>query len=92
MDKVHNPIWKVTGEDCRQWLLKHLPEVDDPAPNYAPWSIHDVLVHDGRVSGYLDFDHLPRGPRVREPLATDETCTPSNGSRTRRPAGQRSRM
>jgi len=26
----------------------------------------NVLVHDGRVSGFIDLDHLPLGPRVRD--------------------------
>ena len=151
MDRVHHPIWRVTGEDGRQWVLKRLPEwppgvspveeyrvlcylqarglpvavpvvTDDgliahnadnlgTGPNekrptgphaYAHIPLHtlpgelralvdpsrdrlwsaltdlptqlihgdcnvgNVLVYDGEVSGYLDLDHLPRGPRVRD--------------------------
>ncbi|MET9021823.1 phosphotransferase [Actinopolymorpha sp. NPDC004070] len=29
-------------------------------------NVGNVLVHDGEVTGYIDLDHLPYGPRVRD--------------------------
>jgi Ser/Thr protein kinase RdoA (MazF antagonist) len=58
MDKVHNPIWKVTGEDGRQWVLKHLPEWP---PGVGP-------VEEYRVLCYLQAGGLP----VAAPVVTDD--------------------
>jgi Ser/Thr protein kinase RdoA (MazF antagonist) len=57
MDKVHNPIWKVTGEDGREWVLKHLPEWP---PGVGP-------VEEYRVLSYLQAGGLP----VAVPVVTD---------------------
>jgi Ser/Thr protein kinase RdoA (MazF antagonist) len=57
MDKVHNPIWKVTGEDGREWVLKHLPEWP---PGVGP-------VEEYRVLCYLQAGGLP----VAAPIVTD---------------------
>jgi Ser/Thr protein kinase RdoA (MazF antagonist) len=58
MDKVHNPIWKVTGEDGREWVLKHLPEWP---PGVGP-------VEEYRVLCYLQSGGLP----VAVPIVTDD--------------------
>jgi Ser/Thr protein kinase RdoA (MazF antagonist) len=29
-------------------------------------NVGNVLVHDGQVSGYIDLDHLPHSPRIRD--------------------------
>ncbi|MEQ7123463.1 phosphotransferase [Actinopolymorpha sp. B11F2] len=58
MDRVHNPIWKVTGEDGRQWVLKHLPEWP---PGVGP-------VEEYRVLCYLQAGGLP----VATPVITDD--------------------
>ena len=57
MDRVSNPIWKVTGEDGRQWVLKHLPEWP---PGVGP-------VEEYRVLCYLQASGLP----VATPVVTD---------------------
>ncbi|MBE1612610.1 phosphotransferase enzyme family protein [Actinopolymorpha pittospori] len=57
MNKVHNPIWKVTGEDGREWVLKHLPE----------WSPGVGPVEEYRVLCYLQAGGLP----VAVPIVTD---------------------
>ena len=57
MDKVHNPIWQVTGEDGREWVLKHLPEWP---PGVGP-------VEEYRVLCYLQASGLP----VAVPVVTD---------------------
>jgi Ser/Thr protein kinase RdoA (MazF antagonist) len=57
MDKVHNPIWKVTGQDSREWVLKHLPE----------WSPGVGPVEEYRVLCYLQAGGLP----VAVPVVTD---------------------
>ncbi|SDS67370.1 hypothetical protein [Actinopolymorpha singaporensis] len=58
MAKVHNPIWKVTGEDGREWVLKHLP---DWPPGVGP-------VEEYRVLCYLQARGLP----VAAPIVTDD--------------------
>jgi Ser/Thr protein kinase RdoA (MazF antagonist) len=58
MDKVHNPIWKVTGEDGRQWVLKHLSE----------WPAGVGPVDEYRVLCYLQASGLP----VAAPVVTDD--------------------
>ena len=58
MAKVHNPIWKVTGEDGREWVLKHLPEWP---PGVGP-------VEEYRVLCYLQASGLP----VAAPVVTDD--------------------
>ncbi|MEQ7011302.1 phosphotransferase [Actinopolymorpha sp. B17G11] len=58
MDEVHNPIWKVTGEDGRQWVLKHLPQM---SPGVGP-------VEEYRVLCYLQAGGLP----VAVPVVTDD--------------------
>jgi Ser/Thr protein kinase RdoA (MazF antagonist) len=58
MDRVHNPIWKVTGEDGRQWVLKRLPEWP---PGVGP-------VEEYRVLCYLQARGLP----VAVPVVTDD--------------------
>jgi Ser/Thr protein kinase RdoA (MazF antagonist) len=57
MDQVHNPIWKVTGEDGREWVLKHLPQWP---PGVGP-------VEEYRVLSYLQASGLP----VAVPVVTD---------------------
>jgi Ser/Thr protein kinase RdoA (MazF antagonist) len=57
MRKVHHSIWKVTGEDGRQWVLKHLPEWP---PGVGP-------VEEYRVLCYLQACGLP----VAVPVVTD---------------------
>ncbi len=58
MDKVHSPIWKVTGEDGREWVLKQLPEWP---PGVGP-------VEEYRVLCYLQAGGLP----VATPVVTDD--------------------
>lgn len=58
MEKVNNPIWKVTGEDGREWVLKHLPEWP---PGVGP-------VEEYRVLCYLQAGGLP----VAVPVVTDD--------------------
>jgi len=57
MNKVHNPIWRVTGEDGREWVLKRLPEWP---PGVGP-------VEEYRVLCYLQAGGLP----VAAPIVTD---------------------
>lgn len=57
MTRAHNPIWKVTGEDGRAWVLKHLPEWP---PGVGP-------VEEYRVLCYLQAGGLP----VAAPIVTD---------------------
>jgi hypothetical protein len=49
MDKVHNAIWRVIGEDRREWVLKQLPEFP---PGVGP-------VEEYRVLCYLQAAGLP---------------------------------
>ncbi|HEY8458239.1 MAG TPA: phosphotransferase [Actinopolymorphaceae bacterium] len=58
MEKVHHPIWRVTGEDGRQWVLKRLPEWP---PGVGP-------VEEYRVLCYLQARGLP----VAVPVVTDD--------------------
>lgn len=58
MDLVHNPIWKVTGEDGRRWVLKRLPE----------WPPGAGPVEEYRVLCYLQARGLP----VAVPVVTDD--------------------
>jgi Ser/Thr protein kinase RdoA (MazF antagonist) len=58
MARAHNPIWKVTGEDGRVWVLKRLPEWP---PGVGP-------VEEYRVLCYLQAGGLP----VALPVITDE--------------------
>jgi Ser/Thr protein kinase RdoA (MazF antagonist) len=57
MDQVSNPLWRVVGEDGREWVLKHLPEYP---PGVGP-------VEEYRVLDYLQGAGLP----VAKPVITD---------------------
>ncbi len=58
MDKVSHPLWRVVGDDGREWVLKHLPEFP---PGVGP-------VEEYRVLAYLQAAGLP----VAAPVITDE--------------------
>jgi len=58
MARVHNAIWRVRGQDGRDWVLKHLPEWP---PGVGP-------VEEYRVLCYLQAGGLP----VAVPIITDE--------------------
>jgi hypothetical protein len=58
VDRKRNHIWRVTGEDGRQWVLKNLPDIP---PGVAP-------VEEYRVLGYLQAAGLP----VAAPIITDD--------------------
>ncbi|HEY6737393.1 MAG TPA: phosphotransferase [Actinopolymorphaceae bacterium] len=75
MEQVHNPIWKVTGEDGRQWVLKRLPEWP---PGVAP-------VEEYRVLCYLQARGLP----VAVPVVTDEGLIVHNAENLRAGPGEK---
>jgi Ser/Thr protein kinase RdoA (MazF antagonist) len=58
MDQVSNPLWRVIGEDGREWVLKHLSEF---APGAGPVDEFRVLCH-------LQAAGLP----VAVPIITDD--------------------
>lgn len=55
---MHNPIWRVVGEDEREWVLKQLPKIP---PGVGP-------VEEYRVLCYLQAAGLP----VAAPIVTDD--------------------
>lgn len=69
MEKVSNAIWRVTGEDGREWVLKHLPEF---APGGGP-------VEQFRVLGYLQAHGIP----VAVPVVTDDGLIAFNADNLR---------
>lgn len=69
MDRVHNPIWRVIGEDGREWVLKHLPNVP---PGVGP-------VEEYRVLCYLEAAGLP----VAVPIVTDDGTIAFNADNLR---------
>ncbi|NYH91315.1 phosphotransferase enzyme family protein [Actinopolymorpha rutila] len=69
MDRVSNQIWKVTGEDGREWVLKHLPEWP---PGVGPVEEYRVLCH-------LQAGGLP----VAAPVVTDDGLIAHNADNLR---------
>jgi Ser/Thr protein kinase RdoA (MazF antagonist) len=69
MTTVHNPLWRVTAEDGREWVLKHLPEFP---PGVGP-------VEEYRVLCYLQAAGLP----VATPIVTDEGLIAFNADNLR---------
>jgi Ser/Thr protein kinase RdoA (MazF antagonist) len=69
MDKVHNELWRVTAEDGREWVLKHLPEFP---PGVGP-------VEEYRVLCYVQAAGLP----VPTPIVTDEGLIAFNADNLR---------
>jgi Ser/Thr protein kinase RdoA (MazF antagonist) len=53
-----------------RWVDRHLATVEDRLTGLGMQLIHgdcnsgNILVHQGRVSGIIDLDHLPRGQRI----------------------------
>lgn len=80
MERVHNPLWRVTGEDGREWVLKRLPEYP---PGAGP-------VEEFRVLCYLQAAGLP----VATPIITDSGLIAFNadnlstGSTDKQPTGK----
>lgn len=81
MDKVHNAIWRVIGEDRREWVLKHLPEFP---PGVGPVEEYRVLCHlqaaglpvavpivtdDGQIAH--NADNLRTDPQVKQPTGKE---------------------
>jgi len=69
VDRKRKPIWRVTGQDGRQWVLKNLPEVP---PGVGP-------VEEYRVLCYLQAAGLP----VAAPVITDDGLIAFNADNLR---------
>ncbi len=87
MDRVHNAIWRVIGEDRREWVLKQLPEFP---PGVGPVEEYRVLCYlqaaglpvpvpivtdDGQIAH--NADNLRTDPQTKQPTGTRRTrCSP----------------
>ena len=75
MSKVSNPLWRVTAEDGREWVLKHLPEFP---PGVGP-------VEEYRVLCYLRTAGIP----VAVPVVTDDGLIAYNADNLRTELSQK---
>lgn len=75
MNMVSNRIWRVTAEDGREWVLKHLPEFP---PGVGP-------VEEYRVVCYLQAAGLP----VPVPVVTDDGLIAYNADNLRTELSQK---
>lgn len=75
MAQVTNPIWRVTGQDGRTWVLKRLPE----------WSPGVGPVEEYRVLAFLQAAGLP----VACPVVTDDGVIAHNATTLRAGAGEK---